>query len=1589
MRKYTGLLFAGLLFSLFISSAAPALERRDILLYAPFDGSPDAEIAAGDSKATVVTETSFEKGLLGQALVFGGKESHKNAIEFASKGNILAEQGTVAFWYHQIDWLLSEGKGYHFFRLPGVFQAERRRLEAWTGVAYFAGGAYKPLMGWLEDEKDIWHHLAFTWQPGQIALYTDGERAAMASENVKPIDVLPEVIGVGTDGYKHSSIDELFIFKRALTPEEIKAVYEKAIRRLPPPSILAPYASSPPVIDGKLDENEWKNAAGLTGLIDTALGIGSDDSTSFLVTYDDANLYLAMHYPIPEIVREDRQAFPTGALKRSVSERDGDLLKDDAFEITVAPGDAESGAYRFITNAVGALFDSKDGDAQWNADWQAKSTDDDYYWNVEVAIPFSELSVAAPGAGATWGFNLGRTWRITDNKKCLWAFGPQGHDSGRIVFGEKSAPAAIVKNTGDFSAGLLDFEGLIINSEKEPKEFTVQASIENKVIGASIVKVPAGGSSPFSVKGQIPPATYAALNFFVMGKEKPLFISRIPFVNPARLELKLFHFPREGLLEVEVTNTQAGGARKDLSANIRIADAKSKKTVLTGEIASFDRMTGAAGLDVGALPVGKYDVLVELVSQGKLVGKKSKSFERKPLPEWWNNKLGLDDKVPHPWEPIKYKGMKARPWGRQYDFKDALILSQVTSGGHQLLAEPVRLVLTEKGKETVAFKGTSGWLEKRASSAKLRCEGKVSGFDVSVDTLIEYDGFTWSKITFDPGAPKEVEKLLLEVRVKPEEGTMMYDASYRCTDSGFIKPGGWSAKNFTQFQWIGNDFRGIQWYGESPHNWRVAPGGTYVEIKKEEGATVLRLYLIDHKVTIEKPFTITFGLQATPVKPRTLKRGWRYGLSGGNPTMQFWCSNWSLGFNYPVPIPPDDYTFWEFWPRFNWVVYRHMRGKGNVITNYVTRGTTSAYNPEYKYWGEEWRVSPQSRPDPDYVPADSQKDWWKGITGVCARSSWTDFWVWRMFKTIKEVNLNGIYYDNAPMACANTHHGCGYIDENGELRPYVPLLEWRRYVQRIWAAAKNYNRDFIIVNHMSGANHMPYMAFCDVMYGGEEFASGLQQQHSQTGRYDMYDFMKLDRVRVGYVGHNWGPEYVNLLEFGAAFGKTDPAWWGRFKEGQDRSYYYRIQEHMQGIALIHDFQALGNADIAPVFFVQKMQNELGWDEKVTFIPYWDNADYVRIDAGAAEAVVCSIFDRGSRKLLAVMNNSDTPATVRISLNLKKLGLTKGKFIARDPKVENRYEGKPIKLEGNVVSAHVLKRNFRCILIEPLAAPAAPVEMPKMIEAREEDLPRSIRWEKDGSEMVLVPAGLFTMGAEGYDLDEMPVHKVFLESFYIDKYEVTNALYKKFCDATGRKYPPDPKFVNLPDYFLKHPRYPVVNVTWKDAQAYAEWAGKRLPTEAEWEKAARGTDGRKWPWGDEFKAGDRIAWYGRVNDTLATTKVGSFPTDASPYGALDMAGNVCEWVVDRYARDYYARSPYLNPAGPNKGQKFKYVHPGKLIQVLKPVSSGKERVYRGGSCFFFPLVMRTSTRFHADEKFREVDLGFRCAMDVRIVRMVQK
>ncbi|MCK4473565.1 MAG: SUMF1/EgtB/PvdO family nonheme iron enzyme [Anaerolineae bacterium] len=228
---------------------------------------------------------------------------------------------------------------------------------------------------------------------------------------------------------------------------------------------------------------------------------------------------------------------------------------------------------------------------------------------------------------------------------------------------------------------------------------------------------------------------------------------------------------------------------------------------------------------------------------------------------------------------------------------------------------------------------------------------------------------------------------------------------------------------------------------------------------------------------------------------------------------------------------------------------------------------------------------------------------------------------------------------------------------------------------------------------------------------------------------------------------------------------------------------------------------------------------------------------------------------------------------------------------------------------------------------------------------------------DGMVMVYVPAGEFLMGATDADSeageDEKPPHRVYLDGFWIDRTEVTNAQYRKCVEARACREP----WCWDESNFGYHDRFnaldqPVVCVLWNNAHDYAAWVGGRLPTEAEWEKAARGTDGRKYPWGNEAPDCSKANYKDCVG---GTTAVGSCPEGASPYGALDMAGNAWEWTTDKYGEDYYTHSPSHNPQGPD---------------------SGGFRVMRGGAFLGDPRNIRCTARYRGSPKYRPWWYGFR-------------
>jgi formylglycine-generating enzyme required for sulfatase activity len=293
-------------------------------------------------------------------------------------------------------------------------------------------------------------------------------------------------------------------------------------------------------------------------------------------------------------------------------------------------------------------------------------------------------------------------------------------------------------------------------------------------------------------------------------------------------------------------------------------------------------------------------------------------------------------------------------------------------------------------------------------------------------------------------------------------------------------------------------------------------------------------------------------------------------------------------------------------------------------------------------------------------------------------------------------------------------------------------------------------------------------------------------------------------------------------------------------------------------------------------------------------------------------------------------------------------------------------GKPEELvETDIPPSPVPTDTPLPVEVDPTATEVEPAATNEPI-----DLPEKIT-ETNNSEMLLIPAGEFQMGSSVGGSGELPIHTVWLDSFYIDLFEVTHEQFSAFLDSEGNQEEGGETWLDADATGLHlssseeswqveegYESHPIFELTWYAANAYCQWRGARLPTEAEWEKAARGTileDGRVYPWGIGEIDNDKANFNRYYEETLP---VGSLPAGVSSYGVHDLAGNISEFTADWYDRDYYSNSPIENPTGPE---------------------SGDMRVVRGGSYYDQPHLLLSTYRLGVNPNWSNNVTGFRCAL----------
>jgi formylglycine-generating enzyme required for sulfatase activity len=329
-----------------------------------------------------------------------------------------------------------------------------------------------------------------------------------------------------------------------------------------------------------------------------------------------------------------------------------------------------------------------------------------------------------------------------------------------------------------------------------------------------------------------------------------------------------------------------------------------------------------------------------------------------------------------------------------------------------------------------------------------------------------------------------------------------------------------------------------------------------------------------------------------------------------------------------------------------------------------------------------------------------------------------------------------------------------------------------------------------------------------------------------------------------------------------------------------------------------------------------------------------------VDAGSYTLTELDIADKAGSKILPVMIEKTPIESLPASIK----GIT---FLQPDGSLPAAVAAEVHRIASSLRRKHI-KQSLAAFVLVGIVAGV--IFYALRMRSRTEIVGR------DGAPAAVIPTGTFIMG----DDEESPRREIFVDAFYLDRYEVTVARYAAFMKDTGNLKPPDEwETVDLKN----GGDLPVVGVNWQDASGYCHWAGKRLPTEAEWEKAARGNDERKYPWGNDPPTAER-ARYGKPYENPVyrdgVARVGSHANDRSPFGIFDLAGNVTEWVADWFSESF-PEGDVRNPKGPDSG-------------------SGK--VLRGASWYEPAERLGVTKRWHANPSSRNEGIGFRCARDVK-------
>jgi hypothetical protein len=1323
MKTFCRVSFLLVCSALFFAVIARADEPR-LTLYLPFDNSIQPSVATGDKTAQYGLEAApqFAPGISGTGLLSGGE---KQNVTINAKGNISPDQWTITFWMKGLPGAQWNGGK----TLQTFWQLNGDQSEIMWFYYYMGRGTpwlfSRPKTGqgdahWLlasSAPEEEWHQWAVSWRKGAGAyLFLDGQLVGQSpTEPPDPIQTI--VIGQSANPYSppasNKIIDEFKIYDTALDAGTIARRYWQEGNFALAPELTVSKTRQAITIDGKMGADEWRGAAGFSDLLDAKSWSADAPQTSGRVTYDDQNLYVALHSENPPEVKDKPDVtVQHGFVKRDATQSGPQVLEDDNFFVRALPDSSSGREYSLHANGIDTTYSfSREEGATENAPWpsgaRVKSTVGTNGWTLEAAIPLKSLGIEKIADGATWRMNFGRVWKQLRAGEDVWAAGMRPKNEtqtsavalGTVRFAGDSSATADVQNFDIAPDGRITAKLQIFNPGNAPREVSLSLRAADKALQQQKITLAPGESQTVKLAALPTDADGALVEVVAQSEGKTLAHQSAPLILERVGQLALWNYPSTNQLRVGWV-VQSVGDPKMLSLHAEIKDAGGK-VVQTAQVAPLPSLSGSHLLDVKNLAPAKYTLELQVKSGDTVVQQQALPYEKKPLPEWWGNTLGESDVPPVPWTNLKVDKAKdtVSVWGRALEYSGHLLPTQIVNQGQEMLSAPMRLVAQGAGAPVVssADKAAAQWQKTSAVRADFSRAQTLGEVRVESDSYVEFDGMTWMEMKVSPvQKTAALSNLTIEIPIKAQWAKLFKPADdYRLQQTGAMPEKGWKG-NASSAPWIGNGDGGFQFFQETTATWIGSKSSEVV--RAPNGDVVLRVHLIDAPATLEKPLSFAFGWMASPIKDTPKNhRDWRILNQGNlinpqsvvstyvkqanalNPNLKnylLWWQGWWLPADYkenadltgPLPVPSAE--------RKNQSAVKEYYGIPFYGAPYGRLSEMGTANPWFEQFGDEWVPSTSK-----FAP-DATQPLVKQIATVSqAAPSLRDFYVWGYNRLFTVGDVHAIYYDvSRAISDTNIYHGAGTVMPDGSIEPMRNILGTRETFKRIYTLLKAKHPAGRVFYHMSGDVMLPLFSFCDGLVDGENYA-GLLDRKTNRGYENV---LTLDQFRTEYsTQNNIGPATVLLPQFDRS---------GAILKDEWKELGYGHAQYLLGLILLHD------SNIWWAYFPEDVLAEaygaldkIGWNSSWNFVPYW-NQNALKLPDGVK--ISSYISPDKTKTVLVLMNVSDKDQSIDLPFSSAAIG------IQNPTSASALYPVEAVSVEAKTLhNLQIKSKNFRAILVQ--------------------------------------------------------------------------------------------------------------------------------------------------------------------------------------------------------------------------------------------------------------------------------------------------